>query len=108
MLLLSAVAASALAGCSHLSRGRAALGGTELTSDQTRADLSLSQAPDLKAAVGACDALGAALLSAQLADGAHANALASPASLALNLAAVSLGATDPAAQGRWLDRKSVV
>ncbi len=99
MLLLSAVAASALAGCSHLSRGRAALGGTELTSDQTRAGLSLSQAPDLKAAVGACDALGAALLSAQLADGAHANALASPASLALNLAAVSLGATDPAAQG---------
>ena len=99
MLLLSAVAASALAGCSHLSRDRAALGGTELTSDQTRAGLSLSQAPDLKAAVGACDALGAALLSAQLADGAHANALASPASLALNLAAVSLGATDPAAQG---------
>ena len=99
MLLLSAVAASALAGCSHLSRGRAALGGTELTSDQTRASLSLSQAPDLKTAVGACDALGAALLSAQLADGAHANALASPASLALNLAAVSLGATDPAAQG---------
>ena len=53
MLLLSAVAASALASCSHLSRGRAALGGTELTSDQTRAGLSLSQAPDLKAAVGA-------------------------------------------------------
>ena len=40
-----------------------------------------------------------AMGNAQLADGAHANALASPASLALNLAAVSLGATDPAAQG---------
>lgn len=99
MLLLSAVAAGALAGCSRLSRGEAALGGTELTSDQTPAELSLTDAPDLKAAVGACDALGAALLSAQLADGAHANALASPASFALNLAAASLGATDPEAQG---------
>ena len=66
------------------------IGGTVLTSDQTRAGLSLSQAPDLKAAVGACDALGAALLSAQLADGAHANALASPVFLAFNLAAVKI------------------
>ena len=96
MLLLSAVAAGALAGCSLWKRD---IGGTVLKSDQTRAELTLAEAPDLKAAVGACDALGAALLSAQLADGAHANALASPASLALNLAAVSLGATDPAAQG---------
>ena len=96
MLLLSAVAAGALAGCGLWKRD---IGGTVLKSDQTRAELTLAEAPDLKAAVGACDALGAALLSAQLADGAHANALASPASLALNLAAGSLGATDPAAQG---------
>ena len=96
MLLLSAVAAGALAGCGLWKRD---IGGTVLTSDQSRAELTLAEAPDLKAAVGACDALGAALLSAQLADGAHANALASPASLALNLAAASLGATDPEAQG---------
>ena len=95
-LLLSAVAAGALAGCGLWKRD---IGGTVLTSDQTRAELTLAEAPGLRAAVGACDALGAALLSAQLADGAHANALASPASLALNLAAASLGATDPAAQG---------
>ena len=95
-LLLSAVAAGALAGCGLWKRD---IGGTVLKSDQTRAELTLAEAPGLRAAVGACDALGAALLSAQLADGAHANALASPASLALNLAAASLGATDPAAQG---------
>jgi len=96
MLLLSTIAAGALAGCSIWKRD---IGGTVLKSDQARTELTLEEAPDPNAAVSACDALGAALLSAQLADGAHANALASPASLALNLAAASLGATDPEAQG---------
>lgn len=75
------------------------LGGTELTSEQTRTTVPLAQAPALPDAVAACDALSAALLQAQLADGAHANALACPVSLALNLAMGALGATDPAAQG---------
>ena len=96
MLLLSTIAAGALAGCSIWKRD---IGGPVLKSDQARTELTLEEAPDPNAAVSACDALGAALLSAQLADGAHANALASPASLALNLAAASLGATDPEAQG---------
>ena len=97
MLLLSTIAAGALAGCSIWKRD---IGGTVLKSDQARTELTPGggAGPEV-AAVSACDALGAALLSAQLADGAHANALASPASLALNLAAASLGATDPEAQG---------
>ncbi len=98
MLLLSAVAAGALSGCGQLWE-KHDIGGTVLSSEQTRTEVPLAEAPALKAAVDACDALGAALLSAQLADGSHANALASPASLALNLATASLGATDPASQG---------
>ena len=98
MLLLSAVAAGALSGCGQLWE-KHDIGGTVLSSEQTRTEVPLAEAPDPKAAVDACNALGAALLSAQLADGSHANALASPASLALNLATASLGATDPASQG---------
>jgi len=98
MLLLSAVAAGALSGCGQLWE-KHDIGGTVLSSEQTRTEVPLAEAPDPEAAVDACNALGAALLSAQLADGSHANALASPASLALNLATASLGATDPASQG---------
>jgi len=61
MLLLSTIAAGALAGCSIWKRD---IGGTVLKSDQARTELTLEEAPDPNAAVSACDALGAALLSA--------------------------------------------
>ncbi|SPT53633.1 Serine protease inhibitor [Actinomyces bovis] len=96
--LASGVASGLLSGC-KLPFMRKQLGGTELSSSLTRLTPSLQEAPELTSAVAACDQLGAQLLASQLADGAHANALASPASLALNLATAAVGATDPATQG---------
>lgn len=98
LIALAALTAGSLAACSG-KPPRPSIGGEALIGSVARTAVPVSQVPDLAAAVAACDTLGAAALTAQLADGAHANALVSPASLGLSLAAAALGATDPAAQG---------
>ena len=53
MLLLSAVAAGALSGCGQLWE-KHDIGGTVLSSEQTRTEVPLAEAPDPEAAVDAC------------------------------------------------------
>ena len=98
LIALAALTAGSLAACSS-KPPRPSIGGEQLIGSVARTAVPVSRAPDLASAVAACDTLGATALSAQLADGAHSNALVSPASLGLSLAAAALGATDPAAQG---------
>ena len=97
LLALAALAPTAsalLASCSSSATG------TPLTSTVTRETVSLdSVRTSLADAAGACDELGAQLLSHLLTQSPGTNALASPLSLALALALVADGATDATTQG---------
>ena len=93
LLTLAPLAAALLAGCGSDPAGVA------LTSDVTREEVALSDATKLAEAVAACDVLGAAMLTDAMAEAQGANTVASPLSLALALALVADGASDPAAQG---------
>ena len=87
-------ASALLASCSSSATG------TPLTSTVTRETVSLdSVRTSLADAAGACDELGAQLLSHLLTQSPGTNALASPLSLALALALVADGATDATTQG---------
>ena len=97
LLALAALAPTAsalLASCSSSATG------TPLTSTVTHETVSLdSVRTSLADAAGACDELGAQLLSHLLTQSPGTNALASPLSLALALALVADGATDATTQG---------
>ena len=97
LLALAALAPTAsalLASCSSSATG------TPLTSTVTRETVSLNSVrTSLADAAGACDELGAQLLSHLLTQSPGTNALASPLSLALALALVADGATDATTQG---------
>lgn len=93
LLALAPVLTATLASCSgSLFGGNPA---TALTSTATRQQVPLAEAPALEEAVAACDALGAAMITDALARAPEENALASPLSLALALALLAPGATDP-------------